>query len=66
MTLQQLISTLKTKNVLCTILDAEQNEICRIYNDGADALDDAIEAREVSKWIITGAAAISITVKDAD
>lgn len=65
MTLLQFISALKTDNVLLTLVDSDANEICRIYNKGADALDDALEAREVSKWIITGANAVTVTVKDA-
>lgn len=65
MTLAEFISALKTENVLVTISDTDGNDICRIYNKGADALDDAIEAREVSKWIITAANAITVTIKDA-
>ena len=62
MTLKKLLETLKTKNVLVTVFDDSENEICKIYADGIDALDDTLEKREVSKWYIKGAAVLEVIV----
>lgn len=65
MTLTKFLKALKTKEVLVTVLDKEDNEICKIYADGSDALADDIEAREVDKWVINSSSSITVTIKDA-
>ena len=58
MTLDNLLTTLDGKNVLVTVSDVD-NEIIRFYA-GTTALDDALLARTVRKWSVTGATAVSI------
>ena len=64
MTLKQFLETLKTKNVLVTVSDKNDNEICKIYAEGVDSLDDAVEARTVSRWQIAGATALTVVIDD--
>ena len=65
MTLQNFLTTLKSTDVLVTICDKDTNEICKIYANGIDALDDAIEAREIARWEIISSKQVSIYLKDA-
>lgn len=65
MTLTLFLKALKSKNVLVTVLDSDEKEICKIYADGSDALADDLEAREVKRWEINSSTAISIQVADA-
>ena len=63
MTVADFIGSLKTKNVLVTIQDTGENDICKIYAEGVDALDDNLEAREVSRWNITSVTGITVIVQ---
>lgn len=64
MTLKQFLETLKTDDVLVTVSDRSNNQICKLYSTGVDALDDTIEARTVEKWTIDRAQAISVVLND--
>lgn len=66
MTLKQFLESLKTKNVLVTVSDKNDNEICKIYAEGVDSLDDTVEARTVARWQITGATALTVVLDDAN
>ena len=45
MTLKQLLENLKTKDVLVTVLDMNDTELCKIYVEGVGLLEDAVEER---------------------
>lgn len=64
MTLKQFLEALKTKNVLVTVSDKNGDELCKIYAEGFDSLDDTLEGRIVSRWQITGATALAVVVND--
>lgn len=64
MTLKDFLDSLKTKGVLVTVIDSTDTEICKLYAEGIDALDDAIEAKTVTKWSITGSTALSVIIAD--
>lgn len=66
MKLTDFLSSLKTKNVMVTITDLEDNEIAKIYASSYAALDDSLEARKIYRWTITGATSISVILKDAE
>lgn len=63
MTLTKFLKALKTTGVLVTVKDSEK-EICKIYSDGADALADDLEAREVSRWTIESSSGITVELAD--
>ena len=65
MTLTLFLKALKSKNVLVSILDKDEKEICKIYSDGVDALSDELEAMVVTRWEITSSTAIEVSVDEA-
>ena len=65
MTLTLFLKALKSKDVLVTVLDSNEKEVCKIYADGSDALADDLEAREVTRWEIHSSTAITIQIADA-
>ena len=64
MTLAELISALKTKNVKVTVSD-DSDEIITFYSAGILGVESDVSARNVKKWEITGAAAISVFLESA-
>lgn len=64
MTLKQLLETLKTSNVKVTVQDLQGNDVCKIYADSVDALDDALEARTVNRWQIASVTSIEVVLND--
>lgn len=62
MSLKDFLSALKTKGVLVTIEDTDDNEVCKIYAEGVTALDDTIEGMTVSKWEVTASKALTVVV----
>lgn len=64
MTLAELISALKTKNVKVTVSD-DSDEIITFYSAGILGVESDVSARNVKKWEITGAAAISVILESA-
>lgn len=64
MTLTQFLSTLKTKDVLVTVIDKDETDICKIYASGYAALESAIESRIIYKWDMTSAKAITVILDD--
>ena len=64
MTLKQLLETLKTNNVKVTVQDLQGNDVCKIYAESVDALDDALESRVVNRWQITSASSIEMVLNE--
>lgn len=64
MTLKQLLETLKTNNVKVTVQDLQGNDVCKIYAESVDALDDALESRVVNRWQITSASSIEVVLNE--
>lgn len=64
MNLTQFLSTLKTKDVLVTVIDKDETDICKIYASGYAALEPAIESRTIYKWDMTSAKAITVILDD--
>ena len=65
MTLTNFLAALKTKDVLVTVTNKDDEEICKIYSSGYDALDSLLEVRTIYRWEIKGAAAITIVLNDS-
>ena len=65
MTLLQLISALKTNNVNVTVSDTD-GEIIVFRSQGIAGVESDVSAREVKKWELTGAAAISVVLEPAN
>lgn len=66
MTVSELITTLKTGNVLVSIINSDEKEIVKLYSSGIESLDDELEAREISKWWIISNTALKVMVKDKE
>jgi hypothetical protein len=64
MTLKQLLETLKTNNVKVIVQDLQGNDVCKIYAESVDALDDALESRTVNRWQITSASSIEVVLNE--
>lgn len=64
MTLKQLLETLKTNNVKVIVQDLQGNDVCKIYAESVDALDDALESRVVNRWQITSASSIEVVLNE--
>lgn len=65
MTIKDFLSTLKTKNVNVTIYDRNDDVICKIDASGYAALDDTLEnQREIHRWTMNGASALTVVVDD--
>ena len=66
MTLAELISTLKTKNVKVTVMDAEtEGVIISFFSEGIAGVEGDVSARTVRKWSLDGASAISVSLEAA-
>lgn len=67
MTLKEFLETLKSDHdVVVTVTDRGGNEVCKIYASSYDALDTAIEAREIDRWAINSSTQVSIVLADAE
>ncbi len=66
MKLSDFLSTLRTKSVLVTINDLQDNLVCKIDAASYAALDDAVESRTISRWEIAGATALKVVINEAD
>ncbi len=64
MDLQTLMTTLKTKEIKVTIMDADENEIIKFYSDGYAGVESDLLAKTVSKWYIASATAITVYIED--
>lgn len=64
MTLEELISTLKTSNVVCTIYDLEDTELAKVYASSYDVLDSTLLARSIKTWKIASSTALTIVLED--
>ena len=66
MTLAELISALKTKNVKVTVIDAETDGvIISFFSEGIAGVEGDVSARTVRKWSLDGASAISVSLEAA-
>lgn len=66
MTLSELISALKTKNVKVTVIDAETDGvIITFFSDGIAGVESDVSARTVRKWSLDGATSISVSLEAA-
>lgn len=66
MTLAELISTLKTKNVKVTVIDAETDGvIITFFSEGIGGVESDVSARTVRKWSLDGATSISVSLEAA-
>lgn len=66
MTLAELISALKTKNVKVTVIDAETDGvIIAFFSDGIAGVEGDVSARTVRKWSLDGATSISVSLEAA-
>jgi len=66
MTLAELISALKTKNVKVTVIDAETDGvIITFFSEGIGGVESDVSARTVRKWSLDGASAISVSLEAA-
>ena len=66
MTLAELISALKTKNVKVTVIDAETDGvIITFFSDGIAGVEGDVSARIVRKWSLDGATSISVSLEAA-
>lgn len=66
MTLEELISTLKTSNVVCTIYDLEDTELAKVYASSYDVLDSTILARVIKTWKIASSTSLNIVLEDEE
>ena len=64
MTLLDFIKALKTKNVKVTVSD-DSDDIITFYSEGINGVESDVSSRNVKKWEITGAAAISVILEAA-
>lgn len=66
MTLAELISALKTKNVKVTVIDAETDGvIISFFSEGIAGVEGDVSARTVRKWSLDGATSISVSLEAA-
>lgn len=66
MTLAELISALKTKNVKVTVIDAETDGvIISFFSEGIGGVEGDVSARTVRKWSLDGATSISVSLEAA-
>ena len=64
MTLKQLLETLQTGTATVVVIDLDSNEeLVSIKASGFANLDDALEAREVKQWFITGATSLKVVIE---
>ena len=64
MKLNDFLTTLRTTNVTVTINDLQDKLVCKIDAASVAALSDDLENREISRWQINGASAISVVIND--
>lgn len=64
MKLKDFLNTLRTSNVTVTINDLQDKLVCKIDAASVAALSDDLENREISRWTINGASAISVVIND--
>ena len=66
MTLAELISALKTKNVKVTVIDAETDGvIISFFSEGIGGVEGVVSARTFRKWSLDGATSISVSLEAA-
>ena len=67
MTLLELISTLKTSNIMVTVAAAEtDSEIIVFKASGIAGVESDLSGSNVRRWEITGASAIKVVVEESN
>lgn len=66
MTLQELVSALKTQNVKVTVIDAESDEeLIVFFSQGIGGVEGDLSVRTIRRWELTGATAIKVVLEAA-
>ena len=64
MTLQELVSALKTQNVKVTVIDAESDEeLIVFFSQGIGGVEGDLSVRTIRRWELTGATAIKVVLE---
>lgn len=64
MTLQELVSALKTQNVKVTVIDAESDEELIVFlSQGIGGVEGDLSVRTIRRWELTGATAIKVVLE---
>ena len=67
MTLLEMITSLKTNNVTVTVKDAaNDSEIITFKASGIAGVEGDVSAREVRRWELNGASAITVVLEPAN
>ncbi len=62
MTLYELLSMLKNDDVKADITDTDGNHVCKIFTQGADALDKEYKSSNVISWEIKDRVTINVVI----